>query len=166
MGSGKTTLGKAFARFLHLQFIDLDAYIEERFHKTVSQIFAEKGESGFREMEHHLLHEVGEFEDVVIAAGGGTPCFFDNIDYMNRQGDVVYLKASVEVLCQHLKMGKTVRPLIKDKSPEELALFVEQQLAQREPYYNQATHSLDVSLMDNYEKIKITVAKLREQLLQ
>ena len=166
MGAGKTTVGKALAKDMGLQFYDLDWYIESRHRKTIAQIFAEMGENGFRELERILLHEVAEFEDVVISCGGGTPCFFDNIDYMNRQGDVVYLKASVEVLCQHLKMGKTVRPLIKDKSPEELALFVEQQLAQREPYYNQATHSLDVSLMDNYEKIKITVAKLREQLLQ
>lgn len=77
MGSGKTTLGKAFARAMQLQFIDLDWYIEERFHKTVQELFAERGEEGFREVERNMLHEAGEFENVVIAAGGGTPCFFD-----------------------------------------------------------------------------------------
>ncbi len=166
MGAGKTTVGKALAKDLQLQFYDLDWYIESRLRKTIPQIFAEKGEEGFREVERRLLHEVAEFEDVVISCGGGTPCFFDNMDYMNRQGDVVYLKASVDVLVKHLKMGKTERPLLKGKSPEELENFIRQQLEKREPYYQKAVHTLDVSLMDNYEKIKLTVAKLREQLLQ
>ena len=166
MGAGKTTVGKALAKDLQLQFYDLDWYIESRLRKTIPQIFAEKGEEGFREVERRLLHEVAEFEDVVISCGGGTPCFFDNMDYMNRQGDVVYLEASVDVLVKHLKMGKTERPLLKGKSPEELENFIRQQLEKREPYYQKAVHTLDVSLMDNYEKIKLTVAKLREQLLQ
>ena len=86
MGSGKTTLGKAFAKAAGLEFIDLDWYIEERLHKTISKIFAEQGESGFREIERKLLHEAGDFEDGLIACGGGTPCFFDNMDYMNQAG--------------------------------------------------------------------------------
>ena len=98
MGSGKTTVGKALAQDLNLTFYDLDWYIESRMHKTVPQIFAEKGEEGFRKIEHNMLHEVAEFEDVIISCGGGTPCFFDNMDYMNGQGDTVYLKATPEVL--------------------------------------------------------------------
>ena len=73
MGSGKTTLGRAFARATGLEFIDLDWYIEERLHKSISILFAERGEDGFREQERKMLHEAGEFEDVVIACGGGTP---------------------------------------------------------------------------------------------
>ncbi|MDO4310010.1 MAG: shikimate kinase [Prevotella sp.] len=164
MGAGKTTVGKALARELGLQFYDLDWYIESRQHKTVPQIFAERGEDGFRRIEHNMLHEVAEFEDVVISCGGGTPCFFDNIDYMNAQGDVVYLKADPEVLYRHLLMGKTERPLLKGKSPEELVAFITEQLARREPFYTKARHTLDVSLMDNYEKIKISVERLRELL--
>lgn len=164
MGAGKTTVGKALARELGLQFYDLDWYIESRQHKTVPQIFAERGEDGFRRIEHNMLHEVAEFEDVVISCGGGTPCFFDNIDYMNAQGDVVYLKADPEVLYRHLLMGKTERPLLKGKSPEELVAFIKEQLARREPFYTKARHTLDVSLMDNYEKIKISVERLRELL--
>ena len=80
MGAGKTTLGKALARELHIPFIDLDWYIEERFHKTVGELFSERGEASFRELEKNMLHEVGEFEDVVISTGGGAPCFFDNIE--------------------------------------------------------------------------------------
>ena len=93
MGSGKTTLGKALAQKLGVDFIDLDLYIETRYHKTVREIFAESGEERFRQIEKSLLHEVADFENVIIAAGGGTPCFFDNIDYMNGHGTCVYLKA-------------------------------------------------------------------------
>ena len=164
MGAGKTTVGKALAKTTGLQFYDLDWYIEGRMRKTVPQIFAELGEEGFRQIEHHLLHEVAEFENVIISCGGGTPCFFDNIDYMNKQGQVVYLKVTPEVLCKHLKMGKTERPLLKGKTEEELLTFVTTQLASRSPFYEQANYTLDVSLMDNYEKIKITVAELLQLL--
>ncbi len=164
MGAGKTTVGKALAKALGLQFYDLDWYIEARMHKTVPQIFAERGEEGFRQVERNMLHEAAEFEDVVLSCGGGTPCFFDNIDYMNRQGSVVYLKAGPEVLYRHLLMGKTERPLIKGKSPEELIAFIRRQLADREPYYSKAAHTLNVSLMDSYDKIDVTVAGLRKML--
>lgn len=157
MGAGKTTVGKALAKKLGVTFYDLDWYIETRMHRTVAQIFAERGEEGFRQIEHNMLHEVAEFENVVISCGGGTPCFFDNMEYMNSQGDTVYLKASPEVLCQHLRMGRTERPLIKGKSEEELAAFIREQLAYREQFYGKAIHTLDVSLMDNYDKISDSV---------
>lgn len=160
MGAGKTTVGKALAKNLGLDFYDLDWYIESRMRKTVPQIFAEKGEEGFRKIEYNMLHEVAEFENVVISCGGGTPCFFDNMEYLNQQGQVVYLKASPHVLLKHLKMGKTERPLIKGKSEEELNAFICQQLKTREPFYSKAKHILDVDLMDNYEKIKISVNKI------
>jgi shikimate kinase len=164
MGSGKTTVGKALSKTLGIPFYDLDWYIESRMHKTVAQIFAERGEEGFRKIERNMLHEVAEFEDVIISCGGGTPCFFDNMDYLNEQGDTVYLKAEPEVLYGHLLMGKTVRPLLVGKSKDELLQFINEQLQVREPYYSRAKHVLDVSLMDNYEKIAISVAKLRELL--
>lgn len=164
MGAGKTTVGKALARELGLTFYDLDWYIEGRMRKTVPQIFAEKGEEGFRKIENAMLHEVAEFEDIVLSCGGGTPCFFDNMEYLNRQGDTVYLKATPDVLYKHLKMGKTERPLLKNKTKEEMYWFIEEQLVQREPYYIKAKNVIDVSLMDNYEKIKISVARLRELL--
>ena len=123
MGAGKTTLGKAFSRELGLTFIDLDWYIEERFHKTVQQLFSERGDQGFRELEQKMLHEVAEFEDVVISAGGGTPCFFDNMDYMNACGDTVFLQVEPEVLFHRLKVAKQQRPLLANKSDEELMNF-------------------------------------------
>ena len=164
MGSGKTTVGKALARELGLVFYDLDWYIESRRRKTVAQIFAERGEAGFREIERNMLHEVAEFEDIVLSCGGGTPCFFDNMEYLNQQGDVIWLKADAEVLYKHLLMGKTERPLLKGKSPEELISFIREQLALREPFYCKAKHMLDVNLMDTYDKINISVTKAKELL--
>ena len=164
MGAGKTTVGKALSKELGIPFYDLDWYIESRMHKTVAQLFAERGEEGFRKVERNMLHEVAEFEDVVISCGGGTPCFFDNMEYLNQQGETVYLKADPEVLYGHLLMGKTVRPLLVGKSKEELLAFIREQLEKREPFYTKAKYTLDVSLMDNYEKIKISVAKVRELL--
>lgn len=164
MGSGKTTVGKALSKETGMMFYDLDWYIESRMRKTVAQIFAEKGEEGFRKIEHNILHEVAEFENVIISCGGGTPCFFDNIDYINQQGEVVYLKATPEVLYRHLLMGKVERPLIKNKTPEELIAYITEQVAKREEFYNKARYTLDVSLMDNYEKIQLSVDQLRQLL--
>lgn len=164
MGSGKTTVGHALSQELGLPFYDLDWYIETRMHRTVKQIFDEKGEEGFRKIEHNLLHEVAEFENVIISCGGGTPCFFDNIDYINRQGETVYLKCSTDVLYKHLKMGKSVRPLLLNKTPDEVKTFIEAQLKQRAPFYAKAKHIVDVSLMDNKEKIKTTVDAIRGEL--
>ncbi len=164
MGSGKTTVGHALSQELGLPFYDLDWYIETRMHCTVKQIFDEKGEEGFRVIEHNLLHEAAEFENVIISCGGGTPCFFDNIDYINRQGETVYLKCSTDVLYKHLKMGKTVRPLLLNKTPDEVKAFIETQLKEREPFYGKAKHVVDVTLMDNKEKIKITVDAIRSEL--
>ena len=164
MGSGKTTVGKALSKETGMMFYDLDWCIESRMHKTVAQIFAERGEEGFRKIEYNMLHEVAEFEDVIISCGGGTPCFFDNIDYLNGQGDVCYLKATPEVLYKHLLMGKVERPLIKGKSPEELIKFITEQVGKREEFYTKARYTLDVSLMDSFEKIKLSVDALRELL--
>jgi len=164
MGAGKTTLGRALARDIGLPFYDLDWYIESRMHKTVAQLFSEHGEEGFRKIEHNMLHELAEFEDIVISCGGGTPCFFDNIDYLNQQGETVYLKTSPDVLYRHLSMGRTVRPLLQNKTADEVSRFIEQQLALREPYYTKAKHTLDISLLDNHAKIQDSVARLREEL--
>ena len=164
MGAGKTTVGKALSRELGIPFYDLDWYIESRMRKTVPQIFAQKGEEGFRIIEHNMLHEVAEFEDVIISCGGGTPCFFDNMEYLNSQGETIYLKATPEVLHKPLRMGKTIRPLLLDKSPEEMLLFIREQLQHREPFYLKARHTLDVNLLDSYEKINISVARIRKML--
>ena len=164
MGSGKTTLGKALSKETGLMFYDLDWYIESRMRKTISELFAEKGEEGFRKVEYNMLHEVAEFEDVIISCGGGTPCFFDNMDYLNQQGDVVYLKATPETLYKHLQMARVERPLLKGKSTDVLIAYITEHLKQREPFYEKARHILDVNVLDDYDKIKISVQQLRELL--
>ena len=164
MGSGKTTLGKAWSKDLGLPFFDLDWYIENRFCRTVSQLFAERGEDGFRQLERAMLHEVAEFENVVIAAGGGTPCFFDNIDYMNRQAQTVYLKTTPEVLFKHLHMGKQKRPLLSGKTDEEMRAYIVESLAHRAPFYEKANYILNTELLDTHKQIQKTIVQLRNLL--
>ena len=164
MGSGKTTLGKALSKDLGLPFFDLDWYIENRFCRTVSQLFAERGEDGFRQLERAMLHEVAEFENVVIAAGGGTPCFFDNIDYMNRQAQTVYLKTTPEVLFKHLHMGKQKRPLLSGKTDEEMRAYIVESLAHRARFYEKANYILNTELLDTHKQIQKTIVQLRNLL--
>ncbi len=164
MGAGKTTLGKALARRMVLEFIDLDWYIEERFHKTVSQLFAERGEDGFRLLERNMLHEVGEFEDVVISVGGGTPCFFDNMDYMNHQGMTVFLDVNTDVLFRRLRVATQQRPILQGKTDEELREFIGKALTIRLPHYQKACYTFDGSQLENRSQIAASVDRLQELL--
>ena len=161
MGAGKTTVGRALARELGVDFYDLDWYIEDRFHKKIPDIFAEKGEEGFRDIERKMLHEVAEFENVVVSCGGGTPCFFDNMDYMNAQGETVFLNAEPSVLKEHLLMGKSQRPLIHGKSPEELEEYIDKSLTERLPFYAKAKHSIGVDVIHTREDIMRYVEQIK-----
>jgi shikimate kinase len=160
MGAGKTTLGKKLAKAMGLTFFDLDWFIENRFCTTVSKLFEERGEEGFRKIEKEMLHEVGEFENVVIAAGGGTPCFFDNIAFMNEKADTIYLKASPEVLYSHLNIGRQKRPLLADKSDEEVKAFIVESLKKREPYYMQARHIVNIDLLTSNRRVQEAVDRI------
>ena len=164
MGAGKTTLGKAFARAMGLTFVDLDWYIEERFHKTVSQIFAERGEEGFRELEKRMLHEASDFENVVISVGGGTPCFFDNMEYMNQVGETVFLDVDNKVLFRRLKVAKHQRPLLANKTDEELMIFIQEALEKRLPHYTKAKHVFNGELLENRHQIQQSVERLKDLL--
>lgn len=163
MCAGKTTVGKALAKELGRTFYDLDWYVEERFHKKVPQIFAEEGEARFRDLERRMLHEVAEFENIVLSCGGGTPCHFDNMDYMNSVAETYYLKATPETLIQHIAISRGERPLLKGKSPDELREFVCAQLAEREPYYEKAQHIIDINVLDNFDKIKDIVNIIKQE---
>ena len=153
MCAGKTTVGKALGSALGRTFYDLDWYIEERFHKRVPRIFADEGEAHFRDLERRMLHEVAEFENIVLSCGGGTPCFFDNMDYMNSVAETFYLKASADTLCRHVAMSRGERPLLKGKSPEELRAFISGQLEERAPFYEKAQHTIDINVLDTFDKI-------------
>ena len=160
MGAGKTTLDWALSKILNFKFYDLDWYIETRMHKTIAQIFEERGEDGFRIIERNMLHEVAEFENVIIACGGGTPCFFDNMEYLNKQGETIYMNATADIICQHLNISRNVRPLLKDKSEDEVKVFVKKQIEERDIYYKQAKHIIKVHLMDNRKKINAMAKQL------
>lgn len=164
MGAGKTTLGKALARKLHIPFVDLDWYIEERFHKTVGELFTERGEAGFRELERAMLHEVGAFEDVIISTGGGAPCFFDNMDFMNRNGKTVFLNVHPDVLFHRLRVAKQQRPILQGKQDEELKAFIVEALAKRAPFYTQAQYAFSTDELEDHRQIETTVERLQELL--
>jgi len=147
MGCGKTTLGKFIARKTGLQFIDMDLFIENRYRKTINDIFEERGEDGFRLIERNELENVAQFENVIVSTGGGLPCFFDNMDVMNNSGITIYLQTSVDLLVERLFKAKEKRPLIKDKNLDELRVFVEENLYKREKFYKKAKIIYDNSYL-------------------
>lgn len=139
MGCGKSTLGKKVAKKLDLPFFDLDKYIEEYTGVTIPEIFKAKGELHFRELETQLLTQLINNKDrYLIAVGGGTPCFNENIDLINNNGTSIYLKYNVGVLASRLLSSKAERPLIANKTKEELVDFISDLLSEREQFYNQS----------------------------
>lgn len=138
MGAGKTTLGKALAGKLKVPFIDMDAVLEQREGKSISRLFEELGEDGFRKKERNALQASVFPENFVMATGGGAPCFYDNMDWMNREGLTVYLRAQPEEIARRLEDQRQQRPLLRTVKKEDLAGFIGQRIAQREGFYMQA----------------------------
>jgi len=143
MGCGKTTVGKRLANKMGWPFVDLDHQIEEFSGNTIAEIFEAKGEAAFRELEKQTLHNTFNLQHAVISTGGGAPCFFDNMDQMNLNGKTVYIELPAKVLVDRLKGAKNQRPLIKDKSDEELLIFVTEGLEKRAPFYLKAKFKVD-----------------------
>lgn len=143
MGSGKSTLGKKIARKLNYEFLDTDSAIEEKEGLTIAAIFEQFGEEHFRNLEHDLLLSLRGKEKIVIATGGGMPCFKGNMDLLNEMGRTFYLNRSVNELVYRLVNAKRVRPLIAGKSPDELAAFIELNLKKRNPFYQKAKYILE-----------------------
>lgn len=139
MGSGKSYTGKRLAARLGYPFYDLDALIEQETGRSIPEIFAEAGEEGFRQMERQVLQKTEAFERAVISCGGGTPCFFDNMPWMNARGVTVWLRPSLQVLYQRLRRKPHKRPLLAGlTSAQDWMQFLEAKLAERLPYYGQA----------------------------
>lgn len=138
MGCGKTTFGKALSTATGISFIDLDFYIEQRFHASIREIFDKHGEDGFRKIEREMLQEVSQFENTIISCGGGTPCFFDNMDIMNENGTTLWLQASQESLFSRLIRKREKRPLLAGHTDEEIREIISSQLKKREPFYSKA----------------------------
>lgn len=157
MASGKTTFGKALARRLGVQHIDLDFYIEQRFHSTVKDIFATRGEAEFRRIESNLLREVGEFSDVIISCGGGTPCHAGNMEYMNSRGLTVCLQASEDVIARRVMQAGDKRPLMAGKSKDEIIATIREHMAVRAPFYDLAQIHISGDELESVQQIATTV---------
>ena len=138
MGCGKSYLGKLLAERLQYSFVDMDAYLEAKEGKTISDIFKEGGEGAFRKLERDYLTASGDFERTVIATGGGCPCFYDNMEWMDISGQTIYLKTPIAILVNRLHKETTHRPLLAGKSKKELHAFIDSKLQERAPYYEQA----------------------------
>lgn len=146
-GSGKTTLGMELANHLNIQFYDLDQEIEKAEKQTIRSIFAEYGEAHFRQLEYdHLRKIIEAAEEFVLATGGGTPCFFDNMEVMNISGKTIFLNTSIQTIKQRLQQD-SVRPLMQTNTLEEL-------YKKRIKWYEQAQHTIE-TLEEAYELLGI-----------
>jgi shikimate kinase len=157
MGSGKTHWGRLLSEKLGIRFFDLDEQIVEHAEKSIPEIFSTQGEEIFRLMEKDVLHIITESHDsFVMACGGGSPCYFNNIEYMNESGTTVWINVPLETLFERLVQEKDKRPLIKDLSDEQLNGFISKKFSDRRIYYEQATVAVDeepVQLESLIEKI-------------
>ncbi len=151
MGCGKTTLGRKLANRLNCPFIDLDHVLEAQEGMSIASYFSRFGEDTFRLLESEVLKETTYPENVVVSTGGGLPCFFDNIEWMNAHGKTIYIKLSPKTLASRLENEKEERPLLREKHGEDLVNFIAQKLAERDVYYNKATIIAD-GLSLNAEK--------------
>jgi shikimate kinase len=140
MGCGKTTWGRKLANHLGVEFMDLDHIFEDKVGTTITEYFTTHGQDAFREMESSILKETDYPENVVVSTGGGLPCFFDNMQWMNANGQTLYIKLSPKTLAERLDKGKTTRPLVQGLHGDELIAFIADKLAERERFYEQATH--------------------------
>jgi len=139
MGSGKTHWGRQLSAKLELPFYDLDTVIVEKEHRTVADIFEESGEEYFRYQEKEMLESISaEKESFILSCGGGTPCFFNNIEFMKKNGKVIWLNTSVDILKQRLLKERQTRPLIREVNDEELRRYIVKKLSERRMYYQQA----------------------------
>jgi shikimate kinase len=138
MGCGKTTLGRKMAARLNYTFYDLDHLLEKQAGMSVAEYFSNFGETAFRLAEAEILKQTPYAENAVISTGGGLPCFFDNLKWMNANGKTIYIKLSPKTLASRLDNGKDERPLLRDKHGDELVDFIAGKLAERESYYMQA----------------------------
>jgi shikimate kinase len=147
MGSGKSYWGKIWSEVSGLDYFDLDDMIEQQEGMTVDAIFEKKGESYFREKENDMLRSFSGKDNCIVSCGGGTPCFSENMQWMNGQGITVYLQTTPVKLLENIMLELGKRPMLKNINKGEMLFFIEQKLKERSPFYLQATKQLDVTLL-------------------
>jgi shikimate kinase len=155
MGAGKSYWGKQLAEHWNLPYFDLDEIIVAEEEMAISDIFNTKGEDYFRERESAILRGLALREpSFLVSCGGGTPCFQDNMDFMNENGTTVWLNPSIPTMVERLQRKKYKRPLIQDLADEDLTAFIEKKLAERQPFYQQSRHIIasDHISLDTFEK--------------
>ena len=155
MGTGKTYWSKKLSKKLKTGGYDLDFLIESHEERTIAEIFAEDGEEYFRKTEAKVLRWFGEKKTFVLATGGGTPCFHDNMEWMNKQGITIWIDEPIAVLAERLQPEKEHRPLIKGLSDTELDNFLSRKLAERSSFYSKSTYHLQGSEINDAAFAKI-----------
>ncbi len=151
MGCGKSTIGKMVAKEMNYTFIDLDREIEAAENRSITDIFKEDGEKAFRAIEAQFIIDISQKEKVIIACGGGTPCFGNNMSIMNESGYTIYLELKENELFKRLNDGKEKRPLIANLTVDEVRAYIQRTLTARMPFYLQARTKLDVNEKDTRE---------------
>ncbi|HEY9168894.1 MAG TPA: shikimate kinase [Lutibacter sp.] len=146
MASGKSAVGSILSEKLNIQFIDLDEFIEEREQLSISQIFETKGEVYFRKIEGVYLYELLDSkENAVISLGGGTPCYGNNMSFIENMSTSFYLKATINTIFERLKNETSQRPLVATIGAENLKEYIAKHLFERTPYYDSANHIILVN---------------------
>jgi shikimate kinase len=158
MASGKTKIGKELSKLSGLDFADIDELFEQKYRISILDFFEKYGEGLFRQLEHQVLLDTVAMDNIIISTGGGTPCFFDNMDFILRNGRSVYLKLPPAALANRLRNIRKQRPLLKDLDNEDMERFIGEQLSFREGFYSRAEITVDghgpdlKALLKNLEK--------------
>lgn len=154
MGSGKSFWAHKLSAVLHIPAYDLDTEIEKAEHKTVAAIFAEEGEDYFRQKENEVLKSFANKPDFLLATGGGAPCFFNNMEWMNENGITIWIDEPTSVIASRLKKGKSHRPLIAAVEDDNLNEFFIRMREKREPHYLKAKYHISGNYITEQDFLK------------
>jgi shikimate kinase len=166
-GAGKSTIGKKLASRIGWDFIDLDDAFEKKYCMKISDFFLKYEEKNFRQCEHLLLKQYLNIKETVLSTGGGTPCFFNNIDLITQSGLTIYIKMSPASLFNRLINAKKTRPFIQHKTSEEIQKYIDKTLSKREQFYNQATLHIkgeDINMQNLIDRIKLHLIEVNNSL--